>query len=212
MMAAKSALEAEEVTSFKMTSDAENDGKATITLKFDLPVSLTWITFRNSYSAALSIRCCCGVNKDWKIALDDYTLMPAPHFADGCNDPFAVSIDDLSDTAAFSSVIEMQLTARQPSPHWYTFGLLDVRCFSPCKGSAPPTHTPTSTPTPTSTTSLNTPHQSKVPDQLEALVSQLNTMQSITGSVAHMISDVGFDRFEVDDSYNIESLNMPPKP
>eukprot|EP00037_Helgoeca_nana_P023650 m.246225 g.246225 ORF g.246225 m.246225 type:complete len:178 (+) comp26422_c0_seq6:72-605(+) len=124
----------EEIVDLKESTELLTDGKAVVTLEFQQALPLGWITFRNSYSATVTVRHRATALDPWTTAIKSRLLMPHPHCIEGAQDPITLSYQ-MVPSGAFDRVKEVQLELRQPSPHWIKFGVSHLHCF--CQPDAP---------------------------------------------------------------------------
>ncbi|XP_028905515.1 nicolin-1 isoform X1 [Ornithorhynchus anatinus] len=96
------------------------------------PVNLQEITFKNYYTAFLSVRVLkrgslSHCPPKWFTCLRDYSLMPNPHTEEGAQDYISVFKHQM--LCNVDKVLELRLILRQPSPLWLTFTLDDLRIY-----------------------------------------------------------------------------------
>eukprot|EP00047_Mylnosiga_fluctuans_P010625 m.17293 g.17293 ORF g.17293 m.17293 type:complete len:145 (+) comp3229_c0_seq2:173-607(+) len=101
-------------------------GRMTIAIALSSPVTALCIAFRNKYAAALSVRA--QIKGAWTMCLRDHVLMPCAHVEDGGQSTVILTSDMFS---AFGQTSALELVLLQPSPHWLSFGITDLRLFSP---------------------------------------------------------------------------------
>ncbi|XP_078677688.1 nicolin-1-like isoform X2 [Branchiostoma floridae x Branchiostoma belcheri] len=99
-------------------------------------VDIGEITFKNNYTALLSIKLKVREENEkgettltWVTALKNVQLMPDPHCEDRAQSYFCIKRDQL--LAPPDNVLSVRLVLQQPSPVWLSFGLDDIKFYSP---------------------------------------------------------------------------------
>ncbi|KAM4821665.1 nicolin-1 [Thomomys bottae] len=95
------------------------------------PFELQEITFKNYYTAFLSIRVrqhtSMHTPAKWVTCLRNYCLMPDPHGEEGAQD--YVSLFKHQMLCDMSKILELRLILRQPSPLWLTFTVEELQIY-----------------------------------------------------------------------------------
>ena len=122
---------------FLKVGDSSNDnyksGVSVIDIIFprSSSVEVEKLTFKNCYTANITVKLKIldgEGNETWITAVKNYTLMPHPHFETGSQDRFAIFTNEIIKPS--SQVIMLRLILKQPSPHWSSFTIEEVKCFS----------------------------------------------------------------------------------
>ncbi|XP_002741194.1 nicolin-1-like [Saccoglossus kowalevskii] len=98
-------------------------------------VDLGEVTFKNNYTAYLSIKVRCsfkssevsGRDTKWKTVLRRYPLMPDPHCEPGSQDYFTISRKQM--LAEPNRVAAVRFILQQPSPVWSHFIIEDINLY-----------------------------------------------------------------------------------
>ncbi|XP_034023545.1 nicolin-1 [Thalassophryne amazonica] len=103
-----------------------------VTLPFGNPVNIEEITFKNYYTAFLTVRLLRrhpGQNApaEWSTALRQLTLMENPHTEGGSQDYFSIHRTQM--LVEPDHVTSVRLILRQPSSAWLTFNLEDIKIY-----------------------------------------------------------------------------------
>ena len=114
------------------SNDNSKSGVSVIDILFPgrSSVEVGKLTFKNCYTASITVKLKIrdgeGI-ETWITAVKNYTLMPHPHFETGSQDRFAVFTNEI--IKASFQVIMLRLILKQPSPHWSSFSIEEVKCF-----------------------------------------------------------------------------------
>lgn len=159
------------------------------------------LTFKNSYTASVTVNLKvldhAGVEQ-WKCLVKNYTLMPHPHLETGSQDFFAINVNKTDEHPP--QVIMMRLILRQPSPHWNSFGVEEIKCF------------------------LHSPNMnySSIPEWLhnnggvkavqnvsnsENVASSIQELWALTQEMKSSKQNLSIGRFDIDRSYDINLLS-----
>uniref|UniRef100_A0A8D2ZYH2 Nicolin 1 n=1 Tax=Scophthalmus maximus TaxID=52904 RepID=A0A8D2ZYH2_SCOMX len=103
-----------------------------VTLPFGKPASIEEITFKNYYTASVTVRLLRrGPGQEapakWCTALRDLPLMDNPHTERGSQDYCTIHRTQMK--AEPDHVVSVRLILRQPSSAWLTFSIGDVKIF-----------------------------------------------------------------------------------
>ncbi|XP_065808397.1 nicolin-1 isoform X1 [Labrus bergylta] len=103
-----------------------------VTLPFGKPVNVEEITFKNYYTAYLTVRLLRrGPGQEapakWFTALRDLPLMDNPHTERGSQDYYSVHRTQMQVDP--DQVLSVRLILRQPSSAWLAFSLEEIRIF-----------------------------------------------------------------------------------
>ncbi|XP_056131062.1 nicolin-1 [Lampris incognitus] len=101
-----------------------------ITLPFGKTVSIEDISFKNYYTAFMTMRLLRRNPKQevpakWCTALRDLTLMDNPHTERGSQDYFSIHRSQMQ--VVPDHIVSVRLILRQPSSAWLTFNLEDIK-------------------------------------------------------------------------------------
>eukprot|EP00041_Stephanoeca_diplocostata_P011995 m.198894 g.198894 ORF g.198894 m.198894 type:complete len:192 (+) comp18766_c0_seq5:821-1396(+) len=175
---------------FDESTDLVNEGKAVVTLSFSNAVSVSYIRFTNSYTAAMTLSCFSEAEQHWVDVQDAFELMPYPHFIDGAQDGITIEIAKTSNPAAFENITRLRLLLTQPSPHWLKFGINDLVCFARRNDT------------------LITPKA--LEEQLSREIEQLHSLVTKATTLVRAHAKE-YDRFEVNGQYEIKTLVVSPE-
>lgn len=170
------------------------------------PFELQEITFKNYYTAFLSIRVrqytSIHAQAKWVTCLRDHCLMPDPHSEEGAQEYVSLSKHQmLCDVAR---VLELRLILRQPSPLWLSFTLEELQVYQ--QGAKSPSTTfpkwlshpaPCEQPAPLAE---GFPDPSKVS-------SEVQQMWALTEMVRASRTSRRIGRFDVDGCYDLNLLS-----
>ncbi|XP_038157725.1 nicolin-1 [Cyprinodon tularosa] len=103
-----------------------------VSLPFEKPVNIEEITFKNYYTAYITVRLlrrAAGQNgpTKWCTALRDLLLMDNPHTETGSQDYFSIHRKQMLVEA--DHVVSVRLILRQPSSGWLNFSLEEIKIF-----------------------------------------------------------------------------------
>ncbi|XP_044534274.1 nicolin-1 isoform X1 [Gracilinanus agilis] len=172
------------------------------------PFELQEITFKNYYTAFLSIRVRQlgspnhSSNK-WITCLRDYCLMPNPHNEEGAQE--YVSLYKHQMLCNLEKVLELRLILRQPSPLWLNFTLEELQFFQ--HGPQSPSSAFTkwlSHPAPYEQPSLLLQQALPDPDKVSSEVQQ---MWMLTEMIRANRTTARIGRFDVDGCYDLNLLS-----
>ncbi|XP_028296767.1 nicolin-1-like isoform X3 [Gouania willdenowi] len=100
-------------------------------LPFGKPVNIERISFKNFYTASLSVRL---LTKEpaslckWLTAIRDVSLMENPHCEDGAQDYCSLIREQM--LVEPDHVVQIRLILRQPSATWTTFDLEEINIYT----------------------------------------------------------------------------------
>ncbi|EDL77186.1 nicolin 1 [Rattus norvegicus] len=113
------------------------------------PFELQEITFKNYYTAFLSIRVrqqtLMHTPAKWVTCLRDYCLMPDPHSEEGAQE--YVSLFKHQMLCDMNRILELRLILRQPSPLWLSFSVEELQIYQQGPKATPPWLSPSGFPT-----------------------------------------------------------------
>ncbi|XP_014830033.1 PREDICTED: nicolin-1 [Poecilia mexicana] len=103
-----------------------------VPLPFGKPVSVEEITFKNYYTAYVTVRLLRRASGQdgptkWVTALRDLPLMDNPHTERGSQDYYSIHRKQMLVEA--DHVVSVRLILRQPSSAWLTFSLEEIKIF-----------------------------------------------------------------------------------
>ncbi|XP_042350426.1 nicolin-1 [Plectropomus leopardus] len=103
-----------------------------VALPFGKPVNIEEITFKNYYTAYLTVRLLRRspgheAAAKWSTALRDLPLMDNPHTEGGSQDYCSIHRTQMQ--VEPDHVVSVRLILRQPSSAWLTFSLEDIKIF-----------------------------------------------------------------------------------
>ncbi|XP_028285172.1 nicolin-1 isoform X1 [Parambassis ranga] len=115
-------------------TDATHSGVCVVdvTLPFGKPVNIEEITFKNYYTAYVTVRLLRrspgqDAPAKWCTVLRDLRLMDNPHTEGGSQDYYSIHRTQMQ--AEPDHVVSIRLILRQPSSAWLTFSLEEIRVF-----------------------------------------------------------------------------------
>lgn len=170
------------------------------------PFELQEITFKNYYTAFLSIRVrqhtSAHTPAKWVTCLRDYCLMPDPHSEEGAQE--YVSLFKHQMLCDMARVLELRLILRQPSPLWLSFTVEELQIYQ--QGPKSPSMTfPKwlSHPVPCEQPALlceGLPDPSRVS-------SEVQQMWALTEMIRASHTSARIGRFDVDGCYDLNLLS-----
>ncbi|KAM5149019.1 nicolin-1 [Mantella aurantiaca] len=188
-------------------SEVGHPGVYVIDVTFSKPQTINEISFKNFYTAFLTVRIQQKRKSDpkkkrWRTCVRDLRLMVNPHTEDGSQD--YVSLHAHQMLCATNHVISIRLILRQPSPVWTTFTIEDLQINPPSRQSPEKgfswwlNHLPPKE----QLRSLN----KRIPDP-ERVSSELQQMWVLTEVMRSNQSSASVGRFDVDGCYDINLLS-----
>lgn len=170
------------------------------------PFELQEITFKNYYTAFLSIRVRqhtpLHTPSKWVTCLRDYCLMPDPHSEEGAQE--YVSLFKHQMLCDMTRVLELRLILRQPSPLWLSFTVEELQIYQ--QGPKSPSLTfpkwlshPVSNEQPA-------PRLEGLPDP-SRVSSEVQQMWALTEMIRASHSSTRIGRFDVDGCYDLNLLS-----
>lgn len=169
------------------------------------PFELQEITFKNYYTAFLTIRVrqhtSAHTQAKWVTCLRDYCLMPDPHSEDGAQE--YVSLFKHQMLCDMARVLELRLILRQPSPLWLSFTVEELQIFQQGPKS----------PSVTFPKWLSHPVPCEQPSFLEGLPdpsrvsSEVQQMWALTEMIRASHTSTRIGRFDVDGCYDLNLLS-----
>nr|XP_044992729.1 nicolin-1 isoform X1 [Jaculus jaculus] len=171
------------------------------------PFELQEITFKNYYTAFLSIR----VRQQssmltpgkWVTCLRDYCLMPDPHSEEGAQE--YVSLFKHQMLCDMARVLELRLILRQPSPLWVSFTLEELQIYQQGPKVSPAVNFPKwlSHPVPSEQPA---PLHEGLPDP-SRVSSEVQQMWALTEMIRASHTSTRIGRFDVDGCYDLNLLS-----
>ncbi|XP_039271485.2 nicolin-1-like [Styela clava] len=186
-------------------------------------VDIGSVTFRNNYTAYVSIMC--KIKKTikggetttiWKRAMKKMKLMPNPH-SENCSQSF-FSIASSRFRFSLEYVAVLRILMRQPSPCWKSFGLDEIKLFPPpavqelstaiprwlLAGDSPRIGMDENEPIPK--------EQARIaglpdPDELSKRLHQLWGLSEKSSEAGAITNDSPVGRFDIDGCYEINLLS-----
>ncbi|XP_075863910.1 nicolin-1 isoform X2 [Microcebus murinus] len=157
------------------------------------PFELQEITFKNYYTAFLSIRVrqhtSMHTPAKWVTCLRDHCLMPNPHSEEGAQD--YVSLFKHQMLCDMARVLELRLILRQPSPLWLSFTVEELQIYQ--QGPKSP--------------SMTFPKWLSHPVPCEQPVPLLEQMWALTEMIRASHTSARIGRFDVDGCYDLNLLS-----
>ncbi|XP_078399945.1 nicolin-1-like isoform X1 [Cetorhinus maximus] len=179
-----------------------------VTFPRERVVNLQAITFKNYYTAFLTIRLQRRATAEsdrrllkWKTCIRNKCLMPNPHTENGSQDYFSIYRDQMLFEP--DEVTTVRLILRQPSPVWLNFTIEDIKMYErdndkdKVQGPWLSQLTPLERP-------LNL--RDGLPDP-EVVASNVQQMWVLTEMVRNNPTTNRVGRFDVDGSYNVNLLS-----
>ncbi|XP_037534939.1 nicolin-1 [Nematolebias whitei] len=178
-----------------------------VTLPLGKPVNVEEMSFKNYYTAYLTVRLLRrspehnGLAK-WCTAVRDLPLMDNPHTEGGSQDYYSIHRTQMQ--VKPDHVVTLRLILRQPSSAWLTFSLEDIRIF--------PHTEPLTEPEKNVSDWLSElvlldkqPHVEGLPDP-QTVSSSIQQMWALTEVMQTNQTTASIGRFDVDGCYDIQSL------
>eukprot|EP00058_Branchiostoma_floridae_P008966 XP_002594454.1 hypothetical protein BRAFLDRAFT_277569 [Branchiostoma floridae] len=173
-------------------------------------VDIGEITFKNNYTALLSIKLKVREENEkgettltWVTGLKNVQLMPDPHCEDRAQSYFRIKREQL--LAPPDNVLSVRLVLQQPSPVWLSFGLDDIKFYSPKDESrevreamvsyVPPCHI------------CMCLHCVQDIPPVEEISTSLQQMWALSETARINQTEASLGRFDVDGSYDINLLS-----
>ncbi|KAF6732313.1 Nicolin-1 [Oryzias melastigma] len=178
-----------------------------VTLPYGKPINIEKITFKNYYTAYVTVRLLRRKaekegSAKWCTALTDLTLMDNPHTEGGSQNYFSIHRRQMQ--VQPDHVESIRLILRQPSSAWRIFSLEDIRLF-PYKELAPEKEV---------SDWLSDLIVVKQPPDLEGLPdpqtvsSSIQQMWALTEVMQANRTTASIGRFDVDGCYDINLLSL----
>ncbi|XP_013854909.1 nicolin-1 isoform X2 [Austrofundulus limnaeus] len=173
------------------------------------PVSIEELTFKNHYTAYLTVRLLRrspeqGGLARWCTAVRDLPLMDNPHTEGGSQDYYSLHRTQMQEKP--DHVVTVRLILRQPSSAWLTFSLEDIRVF--------PHMEPLKEPEKEVSDWLSDlilvdqhPDLEGLPDP-QTVSSSIQQMWALTEVMQSNQTSASIGRFDVDGSYHINLLSL----
>ncbi|XP_068688014.1 nicolin-1-like [Montipora foliosa] len=191
------------------TSDACKSGVSVVDIIFpgSHAVNVGKLTFKNCYTASITVKLKLRddmSNETWTSVVKNLKLMPHPHFETGSQEHFTIFIQDVITPSSNDQVIMLRLILKQPSPHWYNFGIEEVKCF--------PLNNKRNAVVPGWLQSIESPNQSvvKSPQNCpspDGVASKIQQLWALLQQLKSSESEVAIGRFDIDGSYDINLLS-----
>ncbi|XP_034553441.1 nicolin-1 isoform X2 [Notolabrus celidotus] len=178
-----------------------------VTLPFGKPVDVEEITFKNYYTAYLTVRLLRrGPGQEatakWSTALRDLPLMDNPHTERGSQDYYSIHRTQMQ--VEPDHVTSVRLILRQPSSAWLTFSLEDVHIYP---HTEPDPEKEVSDWLSDLTLVDNHPDLEGLPDP-QTVSSSLQQMWALTEVMQSNQTTASIGRFDVDGCYDINLLSL----
>ncbi|XP_074530853.1 nicolin-1 isoform X2 [Halichoeres trimaculatus] len=178
-----------------------------VTLPFGKPVDVEEITFKNYYTAYLTVRLLRrGPGQDtppkWSTALRDLPLMDNPHTEGGSQDYYSIHRTQMQ--VEPDHVTCVRLILRQPSSAWLTFSLEEVKIYPHME---PDPEKEVSDWLSDLTLVDNHSDLEGLPDP-QTVSSSLQQMWALTEVMQSNQTTASIGRFEVDGCYDINLLSL----
>ncbi|XP_032766502.1 nicolin-1 isoform X1 [Rattus rattus] len=170
------------------------------------PFELQEITFKNYYTAFLSIRVrqqtLMHTPAKWVTCLRDYCLMPDPHSEEGAQE--YVSLFKHQMLCDMNRILELRLILRQPSPLWLSFSVEELQIYqqgpkSPSLAFPKWLSHPVSNEQPA-------PRLEGLPDP-SRVSSEVQQMWALTEMIRANHTSTRIGRFDVDGCYDLNLLS-----
>ncbi|XP_061730990.1 nicolin-1 [Nerophis ophidion] len=180
-----------------------------VNLPFGKSVNVEAISFKNSYTAFVSVRLQRrtpgqeAAAAKWVTAVRDFPLMKNPHTEAGSQDFYAIRRTQMQIEA--DHVTALRLILRQPSCAWLTFSLEDIRIF-------PRTQTETDKELSDWLSALtlvdrHSDVEEGLPDP-QTVSCSLQQMWALTEVMQSSQSSASIGRFDVDGCYDVNFLSV----
>ncbi|XP_078105613.1 nicolin-1 isoform X1 [Sander vitreus] len=190
-------------------ADAARSGVCVVdvTLPFGKPVNIEEITFKNYYTAYVTVRLLRKslgpeANAKWWTALRDLPLMDNPHTEGGSQDYCSIHRTQMQVEA--DHVSSVRLILRQPSSTWLTFGLEHIQIFPHTK---PDPEKEVSDWLSDLTLVDQHPDLEGLPDP-QTVSSSIQQMWALTEVMQTNQTTASIGRFDVDGCYDINLLSL----
>ncbi|XP_038666732.1 nicolin-1 isoform X1 [Scyliorhinus canicula] len=198
-----------------MKTDLAKPGVFVIEVTFprERIVNLQTITFKNYYTAFLTVRLQRRVTTEgvemavdrkllkWKTCIRNMCLMPNPHTENGSQNYFSISRDQMLFEP--DDVMTVRLILRQPSPVWLTFTIEDIKMYE-CDHDKDKVQGPWLSQLTPPERPLNL--SDGLPDP-EVVASSVQQMWVLTEMVRNNPTTNRVGRFDVDGSYDVTLLS-----
>ncbi|XP_008851404.1 nicolin-1 isoform X2 [Nannospalax galili] len=170
------------------------------------PFELQEITFKNYYTAFLSIRVrqqtAGHTLAKWVTCLRDYSLMPDPHSEEGAQE--YVSLFKHQMLCDMARVLELRLILRQPSPLWLSFTVEELQIYQQ-EPNSPSVTFPKWLSHPVSN-EQPAPSVEGLPDP-SRVSSEVQQMWALTEMIRASHTSTRIGRFDVDGCYDLNLLS-----
>lgn len=197
-----------------------NSGCKVIDLNFHgATVHIGELSFFNNYTAYITIkyrtRSLSGFPASadqprsgpvWETLVPKTRLMPDPHCENGGQD-FRI-FGPAQMVAEADEVTGLRFICKQPSPHWKTFGIEEIKCYSRAEMVDTPRSTKQEDPLSELSKSATTPSIS-LPNagNISLYLQNLHSLSSITSTALHpSLTARNLGRFDEDNCYEINTL------
>uniref|UniRef100_A0A1A8N5R0 Nicolin 1 n=1 Tax=Nothobranchius rachovii TaxID=451742 RepID=A0A1A8N5R0_9TELE len=171
------------------------------------PISIEEITFKNFYTAYLTVRLLRRSSAlegpaKWCTAVKDLPLMDNPHTEGGSQDYFSIHRTQMQMEP--DHVVSVRLILRQPSSAWLTFNLEEIQIFPHME---PDTKKEASDWLSDLILVDEHPDLESLPDP-QTVSSSIQQMWALTEVMQTNQTTVSIGRFDVDGSYDINLLSL----
>ncbi|XP_053509475.1 nicolin-1 [Ictalurus furcatus] len=190
-----------------VVSDSVRPGVYITDVVLSTPVSIQEISFKNYYTAYLTVRVLKNEEgsdespAQWFTCMRNYRLMSSPHTEGGSQDYFSIYRQQMLTEP--DNVINVRLILRQPSSVWLNFNIEDIKIFSladeESEGDVP------------SWLSAITPAEEPLdlnglPDP-DSVSSSIQHMWALTEIMQSSQTSASIGRFDVDGCYDVNLLS-----
>ncbi|XP_070706900.1 nicolin-1 [Pempheris klunzingeri] len=178
-----------------------------VALPFGKPVNIKEITFKNNYTAYVTVRVLKRspgqeAPAKWCTALRDLPLMDNPHTEGGSQDYY--SIHRMQMQVEPDHVVSVRLILRQPSSAWLTFSLEEIKMFP---HTEPDPEKEVSDWLSDLTVVDQHPDLEGLPDP-QTVSSSIQQMWALTEVMQSNQTTASIGRFDVDGCYDINLLSL----
>ncbi|XP_067271010.1 nicolin-1 [Pseudorasbora parva] len=183
--------------------DSSRPGVYITDITFAEPVNIQEISFKNYYTAYLTVRL---QRKEegsakWVTCLRNYSLMANPHAEAGSHDYFSIYRQQMLTEP--DNVTTVRLILRQPSSEWISFSIEEIKIY-PCAKEDSERDVPAwlSTLTP-----VEEPLDLKGLPDPETVSSSIQQMWALTEIMQASQTAASIGRFDVEGSYDVKLLS-----
>ncbi|KAK2821512.1 hypothetical protein Q7C36_020855 [Tachysurus vachellii] len=190
-----------------VVSDSVRPGVYITDVVFTEPVNIQEISFKNFYTAYLTVRVLKNVEGSdespvkWFTCVRNYCLMSNPHTESGSQDYFSIYRQQM--TTEPDKVITVRLILRQPSSVWLSFNIQDIKIYSSADEESErdvPSWLATITP-------AEEPVDLKGLPDPDTVSSSIQHMWALTEIMQSSQTSASIGRFDVDGCYDVNLLS-----